>query len=85
MGPPLQTPPGWRAAEAEAARRALARELSGPVALGVWLRAAADLGPLQVRTRQGARPATAEIAVVEQAIVSSIATRWYFESTARET
>ncbi len=73
MNSPFNPPAGVRAAEALAAVKVLVRELSLPSALGVLIRAAADMGPLQVRILQGARPATDEVAAVEQAIISSIA------------
>jgi len=66
-------PASVRAAEAVAAVRVLIREIGLPATLGTLAGFLADLGPLSVGLRQRARPATTEVAVVEQAIVSAIA------------
>ena len=69
----FQSPLRARLAEAYHAVRLLRSEVGVTVTLDVLTRAAAQVGPLQLRLSQQARARTSEIAVVEQAICWSIA------------
>ena len=72
MNSPFSPPPRARAAEALAAVKVLARELSPLTAASVLAGAAVSMGPLRDQLRQETRPATAEADTVDQAIAWSI-------------
>lgn len=72
MDSPFSPSPWARAAEALAAVKVLARELSPVTAVMVLASAAANMGRLRDQLRHDSRPATAEADTVDQAIAWSI-------------
>ena len=73
MNSPFTPPPSQRAAEALAAVKVLASELSLATALSVLASATAAMGPLRDLLRQETRAATPDADAVDQAIAWSIA------------
>ncbi len=73
MNSPFSPPPSQRAAEALAAVKVLASELSPVAAVSVLASAAAAIGPLRDLLRQETRAATPDAEAVDQAIAWSIA------------